>query len=112
MFISRRHNGWHAEDDLDVIPVHFDPSDHHSDDVACPMPIERIQSLVNFVGEILQTANNQCQILFGFGGFNVNQRRRHLFERRHARRSVVIGRGRIWPWLGTLAWSDQAATAP
>jgi len=43
---------------------------------------------------------------------NVNQRRRHLFERRHARRSVVIGRGRICPWLGTLAWSDQAATAP
>jgi putative transposase len=42
----------------------------------------------------------------------VNQRRRHLFERRHARRSVVIGRGRICPWLGTLAWSDQAATAP
>jgi hypothetical protein len=70
VFVSRRHNGWHAEDDLDVIPVHFDPSDHHSDDVACPMPIERIQSLVNFVGEILQTANNQCQILFGFGGFN------------------------------------------
>ena len=34
------------------------------------MPIERIKSLVNFVGEILQTANNQCQILFGFGGFN------------------------------------------
>jgi hypothetical protein len=69
VFVSRRH-GWHAEDDLDVIPVHFDPSDHHSDDVARPMPIERIQSLVNFVGEILQTANNQCQILFGFGGFN------------------------------------------
>jgi hypothetical protein len=42
----------------------------------------------------------------------VNQRRRHLFARRHARRSVVIGRGRIYPWLGTLAWSDQAATAP
>ena len=42
----------------------------------------------------------------------LNQRRRHLFERRHARRSVVIGRGRICPWLGTLAWSDQAATAP
>ena len=41
----------------------------------------------------------------------VNQRRRHLFARRHARRSVVIGRGRICPWLGTLAWSDQAATA-
>src|SRR3954454_1823548 len=42
----------------------------------------------------------------------VNQRRRHLFARRHARRSVVIGRERICPWLGTLAWSDQAATAP
>ena len=70
MVVSHRHNGWHAEDDLDVIPVHFDPSDHHSNDVACPMPIEPIQSLVNFVGEILQTANNQCQILFGFGGLN------------------------------------------
>jgi hypothetical protein len=66
--VSRRHNGWHAEDDLDVIPIHFDPPDHHSDDVACPMPIERIQSLVNFVGEILQTTNNQCQAFFGFGG--------------------------------------------
>jgi len=43
---------------------------------------------------------------------NVNQRRRHLLERRHARRSVVRGRRRIWPWLGTFAWSDQAATAP
>jgi hypothetical protein len=42
----------------------------------------------------------------------VNQRRRHLLERRHARRSVVRGRRRIWPWLGTFAWSDQAATAP
>jgi hypothetical protein len=44
--------------------------------------------------------------------YDVNQRRRHLFERRHARRSVVRGRRRICPWLGTLAWSDQAATAP
>ena len=42
----------------------------------------------------------------------VNQRRRHLFERRHARRSLVRGRGRICPWLEASAWPDQAATAP
>jgi hypothetical protein len=39
----------------------------------------------------------------------VNQRRRHLFERRHARRSLVIGRGKICPWLETSERSDQAA---
>src|SRR3954467_12858260 len=31
----------------------------------------------------------------------VNQRRRHLFARRYARRSLVKGRGRICPWLET-----------
>jgi hypothetical protein len=46
---------------------------------------------------------------FRFVGINVNQRRRHLFERRHARRSLVIGRGRICPWLETSERSDQAA---
>ena len=53
---------------------------------------------------------SEDEVSWGFCA--VNQRRRHHFERRHARRSVVIGRGRICPWLGTLAWSDQAATAP
>jgi hypothetical protein len=43
---------------------------------------------------------------------SVNQRRRHLFARRHARRSLVRGRGRICPWLEASAWPDQAATAP
>jgi hypothetical protein len=70
MFVSLRHDGWYAEDDLGMTPVHFDPSDHHSDDVACSMPIERIQGLVNFVGEILQLTNDRCQILCGFGGLN------------------------------------------
>src|SRR3954447_4550719 len=42
----------------------------------------------------------------------VNQRRRHLFARRHARRSLVRGRERICPWVEASAWPDQAATAP
>jgi hypothetical protein len=46
-----------------------------------------------------------------FAGYIVNQRRRHLFARRHARRSLVKGRERICPWLETLERSDQAAAA-
>ena len=42
---------------------------------------------------------------------NVNQRRRHLLERRHARRFPVVGSGRICRWVETSAWPDQAAAA-
>jgi hypothetical protein len=41
----------------------------------------------------------------------VNQRRRHLLERCHARRSLVKGRGRICRWVEASAPPDQAAAA-
>ena len=41
----------------------------------------------------------------------VNQRRRHLLERRHARRFLVMGSGRICRWVETSARPDQAAAA-
>ena len=42
---------------------------------------------------------------------NVNQRRRHLLERRHAGRFLVMGSGRICRWAETSARPDQAAAA-
>jgi hypothetical protein len=42
-------------------------------------------------------------------GYGVNQRRRHLFERRHARKFLVMGSGRICRWVETSARPDQAA---
>jgi hydroxymethylglutaryl-CoA lyase len=42
---------------------------------------------------------------------SVNQRRRHLLERRHTRRFLMMGSGRICRWKETSARPDQAAAA-
>ena len=78
MPISRRRNGWHAKDDIDVIPVHLNPPDHHSDEVTCTVPIKLIQSPVNSLREFLQATDNQRQIVFRFGG--VDQRLAVFFK--------------------------------
>src|SRR3954471_11204407 len=52
-------------------------------------------------GEVLAELRESYAEARSVAGFMrlVNQRRRHLFARRHARRSLVRGRGRICPWL-------------
>ena len=43
--------------------------------------------------------------------FAVYQRRRHLLERRHTRRFLMMGSGRICRWEESSARPDQAAAA-
>jgi len=59
-----------AKHDLDAVTIDLDPANEGVDDLACPVPVEAIEALIDSGGKVFEPTDHQRELAFGIGGLD------------------------------------------